>query len=145
MKTHPGTNIPIDRKNNEQNARHFEGREPVKVKRPPMRANPADHLPPLAHTVHDRNCGCQPRPIPIIKKHKEIGQLQPGDVYIADLQALNVVTTASFQIAICGREGAICEAYTEATAVWLATLIEAAGPPSAHKGRQSAKAARPAG
>lgn len=135
MKTHPGTNIPVDRKNNEQNARHFEGREPVKVKRPPMR-----HFTEQGHPLP-----VVPKPIPVIKKHKDIDQLQPGDVYIADLQALNVVTTASFQIAICGREGAICEAYTEATAVWLATLIEAAGPPSAHKGRQSAKAARPAG
>lgn len=35
MKTHPGTNIPIDRKNTEQNARHFEGREPVQVRRRP--------------------------------------------------------------------------------------------------------------
>jgi hypothetical protein len=26
-----------------------------------MRANPADQLPPFNHTVHDRNCPCQPR------------------------------------------------------------------------------------
>ena len=26
----------------------------------PWRANPADHLPSFRHTVHDRNCDCQP-------------------------------------------------------------------------------------
>lgn len=65
----------------------------------------------------------------IVRKHNEIREVQPGELYIADLKALNVTTTPIFQIAFEGREGAICECYSEAEAKWLAGLIEAAGPP----------------
>jgi hypothetical protein len=64
----------------------------------------------------------------IIRRHSEVGEVQPGELYIADLKALGVTTTPAFQIAFCGRDGAICECYTEAEAKWLAGLIEAAGP-----------------
>lgn len=64
----------------------------------------------------------------IVHRHSEVREVQPGEVYIADLKALNVTTTPIYQIAINGREGAICETYNEATAVWLAALIESAAP-----------------
>ena len=64
----------------------------------------------------------------IITKHSEVTEVQPGELYIANLHALKVTPTPIFQIAFAGREAAICECYDEATAVWLATVIAAAAP-----------------